>query len=115
MKSGSPLKSVPMQLEFDPGALEVVSVIEGEFFKAGNGRSAFANHVDAPRGRISVGGSRSGPDGATGQGELATITFRTRTPRPRTEVRVLSVAAVSPMGIPANVAVPGAYAISIEK
>ena len=54
-------------------------------------------------------------DGATGRGELATITFRARSPRPRSEVRVLSVAAVSPSGISANVAVPGPFAISIAK
>ena len=115
MKSGSALKSVPMQLAFDPSALEVVSITEGDFFRAGNGRSAFANHVDAPEGRISVGASRSGDQGATGQGELATITFRARTARPRSEVRVLSVAAVSLSGTSANVTVPGPYAVSITK
>ncbi len=115
MKSGSALKSVPMQLAFDPSALEVVSVTEGDFFRLGNGRSAFANHVNAPEGRISVGVSRSDQEGAKGQGELATITFRARTPRPRSEVRVLSVAAVSPLGTSANVTVPGAYAVSIAK
>jgi general secretion pathway protein D len=115
MKAGSPLKSVPMQLAFDPSALEVVSVTEGDFFKLGNGRSNFANHVDAPEGRISVGVSRSDKEGATGQGELATVTFRARTPRPRSEVRVLSVAAVSPSGTSVNVAVPGSFSVSIVK
>ena len=115
MKSGSALKSVPMQLAFDPSALEVVSITEGDFFRLGNGRSAFANHVNAPEGRISVGVSRSDAEGAKGQGELATITFRARTPRPRSEVRVLSVAAVSPAGTSANVLVPAAYAVSIAK
>jgi general secretion pathway protein D len=115
MKSASPLKSVPMQLAFDPSALEVVSVTEGDFFRLGNNRSNFANHVDAPEGRISVGVSRSGEQGATGQGELAIITFRARTARPRSEVRVLSVAAMSPAGTSANVAVPGAFAVSIGK
>jgi len=115
MKAASALKSVPMQLAFDPAALEVVSVAEGGFFKLGNGRSSFAHHVDGAQGRISVGVTRSDQEGATGRGELATITFRARSPRPRSEVRVLSVAAVSPSGISANVAVPGPFAISIAK
>ena len=115
MKAGSALKSVPMQLAFDPSALEVVSIAEGDFFRTGDGRSAFVNHVDAPEGRISVGVSRSDQEGAKGQGELATITFRARTSRPRSEVRVLSVAAMSPAGTTANVAVPGPYAVSIAK
>jgi len=92
-----------------------VSVAEGGFFKLGNGRSSFAHHVDGAQGRISVGVTRSDQEGATGRGELATITFRARSPRPRSEVRVLSVAAVSPSGISANVAVPGPFAISIAK
>ena len=115
MNSGSALKSVPMQLAFDPGALEVVSVTEGDFFRPGNGRSNFVHHVDAPGGRISVGSSRSDKEGATGQGELAIITFRARTPKPRSEVRVLSVAAISPAGTSANVAVPGPFTVSIAK
>jgi general secretion pathway protein D len=115
MMSGSALKSVPLQLAFDPSALEVVSVTEGDFFKRGNSRSNFANHVDAPGGRISVGSSRSDKEGAMGQGELATITFRARVSRPRSEVRVLSVAALSPSGTSANVAVPGPFAVSIMK
>ena len=115
MKSGGALKSVPMQLAFDPGALEVVSITEGDFFRIGSGSSIFIQHVDAAQGRISIGVSRSGPEGATGQGELATITFRARTSRPRSEVRVLSVAALSPSGTSANVAVPEAFAVSIAK
>jgi len=75
MKSGSALKSVPCKLAFDPSALEVVSITEGDFFRLGNGRSAFANHVDAPEGRISVGVSRSGdrarPGGANWRPSLS--------------------------------------------
>ena len=115
MKTASALKSVPMQLAFDPSALEVVSITEGDFFKAGNSRSNFVQNVNAPEGRISVGASRSDPQGATGQGELATITFRARTPRPRSEVRVLSVAAMSPSGTAANITVPAPFAVSIAK
>ncbi|HVY07907.1 MAG TPA: cohesin domain-containing protein [Burkholderiales bacterium] len=115
MNAASPLKNVPMQLEFDPSALEVVSISEGGFFKSGKGRSAFVNHVDASGGRISVGVSGGDAAGATGQGELASIVFRARTPRPQSEVRVLSVAAMAPTGTSASVAVPTPYTVSIGK
>ena len=104
-----------MQIAFDPSALEVVSVAEGGFFKSGGAPTAFANRVDAPMGKILLGVSAAVAEGASGQGDLATITFRARTPRPRTEVRVLSVAAMLPAGTSANVAVPAPYSVSLVK
>jgi len=85
--SGSALKACPctgLRSERLAGG----DITEGDFFRLGNAAAAFANHVDAPEGRISVGVSRSARKGATGRGELATITFRARTARPRSEVRV---------------------------
>jgi general secretion pathway protein D len=115
MNAASRLKSVPMQVAFDPSALEVVSVSEGGFFKAGDAPSAFVHRVDASMGQVSLGASKAGDEGATGRGEIATIIFRARTPRPKTEVRVLSVAAMSSAGTSANIAVPAPYAVSIIK
>jgi general secretion pathway protein D len=115
MNAAGRLKSVPMQVAFDPSALEVVSVTEGGFFKAGDAPSAFFHRIDASMGQVSLGASKAGDEGATGRGEIATIVFRARTPRPKTEVRVLSVAAMSSAGTSASIAVPAPYAVSIVK
>lgn len=115
VKASSPLRSVPVQLGFDPATFEVVEITEGGFFKQGNAKSSFASNIDAAGGRIIVGVSRSDNEGSTGEAELVTVTFRAKAPHPKAELRVLAVTAVAPSGAVANVTIPGPLIVSIGK
>ena len=115
MKASNALRSVPLQLGYDPATLDVVEVTEGGFFKQGNAKSSFANNVDAKSGRIFVGASRSDNEGSTGDAELVTVTFRAKAAQPKTELRVLAVTAVAPSGSAANVSIPSPLIVSIGK
>lgn len=115
VKASSPLRSVPVQLGFDPATLEVVEVTEGGFFKQGNAKSSFASNIDTAGGRIFVGVSRSDNEGSTGEAELVAVTFRAKAPQPKAELRVLAVTAVAPSGAAANVTIPGPLIVSIGK
>ena len=115
LKANRPLRSVPLQLGFDPAILEVVEVTEGGFFKQGDAKSSFANNIDAVGGRIFIGASRSDNEGSTGEVELVTVTFRAKAPQPKAELRVLAVTAVAPSGAAANVTIPSPLIVSIGK
>lgn len=52
------LRSLPMQIGFDPAILRVVKVEEGEFFRQNGGQTSFTHNVDVEKGRVFVGASR---------------------------------------------------------
>jgi general secretion pathway protein D len=94
VKTQGDLRSLPMQLSFDPAAFEVVAVQEGSFFKQGGEQTSFAHKVDQANGRIFVGISRSG-SGVKGEDTLVSIVFRARAPRPKSELRVVAATPVA--------------------
>ncbi|OGG57069.1 MAG: hypothetical protein A3F84_04550 [Candidatus Handelsmanbacteria bacterium RIFCSPLOWO2_12_FULL_64_10] len=95
VKTDGALRSLPLQVSFDPGALQFVEVQEGMFFKQGGQQTSFAHNVDQANGRLFVGITRSGADGAKGEDGLLTIVFRAKARIPRSELRVLAATAVS--------------------
>jgi general secretion pathway protein D len=95
IKSDGPLRGLPFQLAFDPGALEVVAVREGAFFRQGGVRTNFSTSVDPKNGRIVVGLTRSGAKGARGEDTVVTIVFRATAARGSSELRVLAATPVA--------------------
>lgn len=95
VKSEWPLRSLPLQISFDPVALEVVGVEEGGFFRQGGGKTNFAHNVDRTNGRIFMGVNRSGNDGAKGEDSLITVVFRGKVPKSKSEIRLLAATPMS--------------------
>jgi general secretion pathway protein D len=98
----SPLLSAALSLKFDPNALEVVKVEEGELLKQAGAETRFNHTVDAAGGRIVVGVARPASDGAQGQGRLFNVTFRVKAESAKSQIQMTSM---SPLG-PDNVAIP---------
>ena len=65
-----PLRSSTLQLAYDPAALRVTEVSEGNFFNQGNAATSFAPRLDEQNGRLYVALSRADSSGATGEGGL---------------------------------------------
>jgi general secretion pathway protein D len=95
VKTDGALRSLPLQVSFDPGALQFVEVQEGAFFRQGGGKTSFAHNVDQANGRLFVGITRSGAGGAKGEDGLITIVFRAKAQKPKSELRVLAATAVA--------------------
>lgn len=113
LKANGGLRGLPFQVAYDPAALKVVEVAEGDFFKQNNIQTSFASNVDAASGKIFAGVTRSGSEGASGEHTLSTITFQALADTPRTEVKLL---AATPVGIGnkvLNAGLPNAYAVMI--
>ncbi len=115
MRADSPMHSVPLQLGYDPAALQVVDVAEGAFFRQGGGKTSFAHRVDAAAGRLTVGAARSDTNGSSGEAPLATVTFRVQAPRAKSEVRLEAVTAITPAGDAATVSLPPALNLTLAR
>ncbi|MGW8312605.1 MAG: cohesin domain-containing protein [Desulfuromonadales bacterium] len=71
------LYSAPLFVGYDPAALELVSIDEGEFLKQGGQTTVFSSAPNRKTGQVIVGYKQgSGGQGATGSGELFSLTFK---------------------------------------
>lgn len=75
-QTGAKVVNVPLKVAFDPAALQVVNVAEGDFLKGNNAQTVFNSTVDQPGGEISIDMSQPGQEGAGGRGSLAVVTFK---------------------------------------
>ena len=91
----TPLAGAAVSLKFDPAALEVVSVEEGNLLKQANVENRFNHTIDATGGRLAVGITRPGSDGAQGEGRLFNVTFRVKAASPQSKILLNSM---SPLG-----------------
>jgi general secretion pathway protein D len=110
----SPLAGAALSLRFDPNALEVVGVQEGDLLKQGNVENRFNHTVDARGGRLAVSVARPGSDGAQGQGRLFNVTFRVKAPAPRSQIVVTSMSPLGPDGSPMPFSLSGPLAIVLQ-
>jgi general secretion pathway protein D len=71
------LYSAPLFVGYDPAALELVSIAEGDFLKQGGQTTVFSSAPNPKTGQIIVGYKQgSGGVGASGSGELFSLTFK---------------------------------------
>lgn len=95
VKSERPLRSLPLQLSFEPATLEVVRVEEGDFFKSGGAATNFAHNIDQTNGRVFVGVNRTGAEGARGEGGLVSVVFKSKMAKPSSEIRLIAATPVT--------------------
>lgn len=80
VQSGAALTGLPALVAFDPQALQVVSVQEGDFLKQAGAQTQFSQRVDAAQGKVFAAGVRQGGNGPVsginGVGSILSITFK---------------------------------------
>ncbi len=112
--SDSALRSLPLQVSFDPAVLQVVDVAEGGFFRQGDGKTNFASNVDLLGGKIFVGIARAGVEGAKGEDSVVNITFNVVSFKPQGEIKLLAATPVGTGGKVPTTNLPEPYIISIS-
>lgn len=115
VKSERPLRSMPLQLGFDPATLEIVRVEEGDFFRHGGAKTNFAHNIDQANGRVFVGINRAGTDGARGESGLITVVFKSRMVRPKSEIRLVAATPVTLGAGSVTVTLPKPQVISVNQ
>ncbi|HEY6609761.1 MAG TPA: cohesin domain-containing protein [Pseudomonas sp.] len=89
------LRSSTLQLAYDPAALQISEVSEGDFLGQGNAATTFAPRLDEQNGRLYVALSRADSSGASGEGGL--LRLRVKALEAREEavpIRLLTFSAV---------------------
>lgn len=93
--SASPLRGAPVELAFPSAVLDVADVLEGTYFKQGDGTTSFTHAVNTADNRISTGILGSNPAGTAGQGSLLQLRLKAKTAGPA----LLAVTAVKPIAV----------------
>ncbi|TCP10610.1 general secretion pathway protein D [Crenobacter luteus] len=93
MESAQPVTSLPLAISYDPKVLQASGVAEGDFLAKGGAATRFTSKVD-PGGQILITGTRQGDGGATGSGNIASVSFRALAPTESTSVSLLTIAPV---------------------
>lgn len=77
LTSQSPVRGMPVLAGFDPQLLQVVSVVEGDYFKQGGAAVNFSQRVDPAQGKVFAAAVRQSADsGINGTGGVFTVTFK---------------------------------------
>lgn len=95
IQSGTVLRSMPLQIGFDPKVLKVLEVKEGEFFKQNGAKTITNSNIDQSGGRVFAGISATEDGGASGEAGLMVVTFRSLAPAETTEIRLVSATPVA--------------------
>ena len=114
-RTADTLQSAAVQVGFDATTLELVRVAEGEFMKQGGAATAMSHHLDAAAGMVNVRFARGARNGATGEGTLASFTFRVKEGAPTARVQTLAVSPVGPGNQPLALAPPPPHKVTVSR
>jgi len=110
--TADPLKTIPLQLAFNPAEFEVIAVKEGDFFGK-SGKASFNQAIDKQSGRVSVGGGNDNPVGAKGSGSLLTIELKALQPINEANVSLIGLTPIGGAQPVGRLALPIAHKIEI--
>jgi general secretion pathway protein D len=95
LKADQPLLSTALQIGYDPKAVRIVAVSEGELFSRDGAQTSFSTRMDEAAGRVFVGLARSGGGGITGEGVLLKLKVAGAAPA-QAAVKVAVFSAIGP-------------------
>lgn len=78
--AGVALRGMPLDLVFDPAALDVEGISEGDWLRRDGAATAFQSAVDKAEGRIRIAAMRHGATEAGGGGEVLVLRLKARRP-----------------------------------
>lgn len=108
------LRGASLQLAFVPGEIEIVSVVDGQFFGK-DGKANFGHTIDAASGRVSIGVSGAEGTPVSQKGQIAKVTYKMLKNSGDSELSLISM---TPIGLKQAVdrpALPLLFKVSAEK
>lgn len=108
-KADGTMRSLPLQLAFDGGSYQVISVEEGGYFNRDGASTTFSQSVDQLGGKVFATVTRNDVQGAP-SGELPAITLKLRSTGSKVpEIKVLAAEPVVSSGVRPVVYLPGIF------
>lgn len=101
VKSDTPLRGMPLTLQFSPQTLQVLDVDEGAFFSQDGASASASKTLEQAKGVAKMAILRTGAAGVKGEGTMMSFKFKALAAGPG-EIRVLSAKAVSATPIDAQ-------------
>lgn len=92
------LGTLSFTLGYDPKALKIVRVAEGNFLRQQGKKTIFTSKIDQDTGRAFIHTARIGPAGVSGKGSVATVTFVARTATAQSPIVITNPTTVSSNG-----------------
>lgn len=114
LKADQPLASTALQLGYDPKALKILEVTEGPLMRQNDGQTTFSTRMDETAGRIFVGLSRAGQQGASGEGVLLQLRVQALAPASAVPLQVTVFSGIGPGNTPLSVSLPPPLDLSVE-
>jgi general secretion pathway protein D len=108
-KADGTMRSLPLQLGFDGGSYQVMSVEEGGYFNRDGANTTFSHSVDHAGGKVFATVTRNDVQGAP-SGEQAAITLKIKSTGAKVpEIKVLAAEPVVSSGVRPVVNLPGVF------
>ena len=107
------INALPMQIAFDPTRLQVIDVIEGDFFRQEGGQTTFARQVVPENGRVLISAQRNGGEPVRGKGSVVTLRLKAVVAG-TSRVSIASSSALGASGTPPAVILPVPVDIKIN-
>jgi hypothetical protein len=104
--------AVPLLIGYDPAALKVVKVTEGDLATQGAQPATVTSTVDEASGQIAVEWTPPETEGAVGKGSLVSVTFAVTAEKPKTQISV-ATAVPAPAGKAVPLALPGPHQVTL--
>jgi general secretion pathway protein D len=111
-QSSQGVKTLGLQISFDPESLKVVEVSEGDSFKRGTVQSSMSKHVDQSGGNITVNLAGAGAGSAS---SIVALTFEVTAAAQGTSVSIDSVSATDVNGGGLSPTAPEPHVITLTQ
>jgi general secretion pathway protein D len=102
LSSTQPLRGMPLEIAFSKEKLQLLDVMEGDYFRQDGSPTSFSKSGDGKDGKVNAGVLRNQATGAVGQGSVVTLRFKTLAAGTG-EVRVVTA---QPIALGAGIAAP---------
>lgn len=93
-RSDGGIRSLPLQIAFDPSIVQVLETREGPFFRKAGVENSFSATTDAATGRVFATAGQKNGDGSQGEGVVLHLKMRALATH-ATDIKVLSAQALS--------------------
>jgi general secretion pathway protein D len=107
------LRGIPLDLVYDKQRLELIDVVEGNFFKRDGAATSFSKSLDAAGGRARIGILRNQASVGSGQGELLVLRLKAIAAGAAT-VRLEGAQPISLDAAPPNLVAPAPWAVLVR-
>lgn len=114
MKADQPLVSTALQIGFDPKAVKIVGVDEGDLMHQDGAQTTFSARTDEAAGRVFIGIARPNGTGATGEGSLVHLRVTGVAPAPSSALNLVVFSGIGPANKIQSAALPPAIPLAVE-